>query len=40
MPNTLYFGDNIDWLSDRERFPTGSVNLIYLDPTAVRLKYE
>ncbi len=30
MPNTLYYGDNLDIL--REHIPTGSVDLIYLDP--------
>lgn len=29
MVNTLYFGDNLEWLP---QIPTGSVNLIYLDP--------
>ena len=30
MPNTLYFGDNLDIL--REHVPDESVDLIYLDP--------
>ena len=30
MPNTLYFGDNLDIL--REYVPDESVDLIYLDP--------
>jgi len=30
--NRLYFGDNLNWLSDRKEFPDASVDLIYLDP--------
>jgi DNA modification methylase len=30
--NTLYYGDNLDVLRDRDRFPSDSVDLIYLDP--------
>jgi DNA modification methylase len=30
--NQLYFGDNLDWLRNREVFPDASVDLIYLDP--------
>jgi site-specific DNA-methyltransferase (adenine-specific) len=30
--NHLYYGDNLDWLRDRDRFPDASVDLIYLDP--------
>lgn len=30
--NTLYFGDNLRWLRDRDHFPDGSVDLVYLDP--------
>ena len=30
--NHLYYGDNLDWLRDRDAFPDGSVDLIYLDP--------
>jgi len=30
--NQLYFGDNLDWLRNREIFPDASVDLIYLDP--------
>jgi DNA modification methylase len=30
--NRLYFGDNLEWLSDRKEFPDASVDLIYLDP--------
>ncbi|MDP3064948.1 MAG: DNA methyltransferase [Chloroflexota bacterium] len=32
MKNALYFGDNLEWLRDRTRFPDSSVDLIYLDP--------
>jgi hypothetical protein len=28
----LLFGDNLDWLRDREKFPDASVDLIFLDP--------
>src|SRR5437762_1358753 len=30
--NRLYFGDNLQWLSDRKEFPDESVDLVYLDP--------
>lgn len=30
--NQLYFGDNLDVLRDRTRFPDEFVDLIYLDP--------
>jgi site-specific DNA-methyltransferase (adenine-specific) len=30
--NRLYFGDNLEWLSDRKEFPDASVDLVYLDP--------
>jgi len=30
--NQLLFGDNINWLRDREIFPSASVDLVYLDP--------
>jgi len=30
--NTLYYGDNLDILRNREYFPNESVDLIYLDP--------
>jgi len=30
--NILYYGDNLTILRDRDRFPRGSVDLIYLDP--------
>ncbi len=30
--NRLYFGDNLDWLRNREEFPSESVDLVYLDP--------
>src|SRR5579863_7615805 len=28
----LYWGDNLDILRDRDKFPTESVELVYLDP--------
>lgn len=30
--NKLYYGDNLDWLRNHDRFPNESVDLIYLDP--------
>jgi len=30
--NKLYYGDNLIWLRDHDRFPNESVDLIYLDP--------
>lgn len=30
--NALYYGDNLSFLRDRQRFPDESVDLIYLDP--------
>jgi site-specific DNA-methyltransferase (adenine-specific) len=30
--NTLFYGDNLEWLRDRSRFPDACVDLIYLDP--------
>lgn len=30
--NSLYYGDNLEVLSDRDHFPDESVDLIYLDP--------
>ena len=30
--NLLYFGDNLDWLQNRDAFPDESVDLVYLDP--------
>jgi site-specific DNA-methyltransferase (adenine-specific) len=30
--NALYFGDNLEILRNRDYFPAGSVDLIYLDP--------
>ncbi|HYU52498.1 MAG TPA: hypothetical protein VEK37_06115 [Gemmatimonadaceae bacterium] len=30
--NRLYFGDNLEWLRDRRKFPDASVDLVYLDP--------
>lgn len=32
MTNRLYYGDNLDWLSNDKAFPDASVDLIYLDP--------
>lgn len=32
MENTLYYGDNLKWLRDHQRFPDESVDLVYLDP--------
>lgn len=32
VPNRLYYGDNFDILRDRDRIPSQSVDLIYLDP--------
>ena len=32
QPNTLYYGDNLPVLRDREHFPDACVDLIYLDP--------
>ena len=30
--NLLYFGDNLEWLQNPARFPSESVDLVYLDP--------
>jgi len=30
--NILFYGDNLEFLSDPDVFPTESVDLIYLDP--------
>ncbi len=30
--NRLYFGDNLDWLQNKNVFPDGCVDLVYLDP--------
>ncbi len=30
--NRLLFGDNLNWLRNREVFPDASVDLIYFDP--------
>jgi adenine specific DNA methylase Mod len=30
--NTLFYGDNLDWLRERHRFPDACVDLTYLDP--------
>lgn len=32
MTNRLYYGDNLDWLSNHQHFPDGCVDLVYLDP--------
>lgn len=32
MTNRLYYGDNLDWLSDHRHFADASVDLVYLDP--------
>lgn len=32
MTNLLYYGDNLSYLADRDYFPDGTVDLIYLDP--------
>jgi hypothetical protein len=32
VPNTLFYGDNLVVLRNREHFPDSSVDLIYLDP--------
>ena len=32
MTNRLYYGDNLEILRNREYFPDGCVDLIYLDP--------
>ncbi len=32
MNNRLYYGDNLDWLSNEKAFPDESVDLVYLDP--------
>ncbi len=32
MENTLFYGDNLTLLRDRNYFPDGSVDLVYLDP--------
>ena len=30
--NRLYFGDNLQWLRDRNQFSDESIDLVYLDP--------
>lgn len=30
--NVLYYGDNLVWLRDHDKFPNESIDLIYLDP--------
>ncbi len=32
LPNTLFYGDNLTLLRDRDHFPDRSVDLVYLDP--------
>ncbi len=32
MTNRLYYGDNLDWLSNEKAFPDASADLVYLDP--------
>ena len=32
LPNTLFYGDNLTLLREREYFPDASVDLVYLDP--------
>jgi DNA modification methylase len=32
MTNTLYYGDNLDWLRNERVFPDAFVDLVYLDP--------
>ena len=32
MKNTMYYGDNLDILRNREFFPNEFIDLIYLDP--------
>ena len=31
-PNSLYYGDNLEVLRNRDDFPNDSIDLIYLDP--------
>lgn len=31
-PNVLYYGDNLTWLRDHDKFPNESIDLVYLDP--------
>ena len=38
VPNTLFYGDNLVVLRNREHFPDQSVDLIYLDP-AIQQQY-
>ena len=30
--NTLYYGDNLDWMTNDKVFPDAFVDLVYLDP--------
>ncbi|MGD1086592.1 MAG: modification methylase, partial [Verrucomicrobiota bacterium] len=30
--NRLLFGDNLNWLRNKDIFPDASVDLVYLDP--------
>ena len=32
MTNRLYYGDNLEWLTNHAHFPEGCVDLVYLDP--------
>ncbi len=32
MTNRLFYGDNLEWLSNDKAFPDASVDLVYLDP--------
>ncbi len=32
LPNMLYWGDNLTILRDRDKFPSESIDLVYLDP--------
>lgn len=31
-PNSLYYGDNLEVLRNRDDFPNDSIGLIFLDP--------
>jgi site-specific DNA-methyltransferase (adenine-specific) len=32
LPSMLYWGDNLELLRDRDKFPSESIDLVYLDP--------
>jgi hypothetical protein len=34
--NSLYFGDNLEWLRDRREFPDASVDLVFSIPPISR----